>query len=301
MLRRLFKWLGIGAGVLLGLLAVGFGAVLAISELRLGRTVSGVGEPVAVTGDPAVIAEGRRLVVSRGCVDCHGQDLAGGPVLDEPIIGQIFGPNLTPGQGGIGARYSDDDFERAIRHGVDPQGRQLWIMPAQEYYFLNDGDVAAMIAYLRSLPPVDKTIPKPQVGPLGRVLYVTGQVNLLPAEVIDYAVRRESPPAGVTVEYGRYLAASCTGCHGHGYSGGPIPGLPPDTPVPTNITPDPQTGIAGWSEADFIRAMREGQRPDGSAINPFMPWKNFALMNDTELKALYLFLQGVPAKAEGNR
>lgn len=106
---------------------------------------------------------------------------------------------------------------------------------------------------------------------------------------------------GVSVAYGRYLAAGCTGCHGLGYSGGPIPGAPPSFPPAANLTPDNASGLGRWSEADFLRALREGVRPDGSTINPVMPWKNFARMSDTELKALYLFLQQVPAQPRGNR
>jgi hypothetical protein len=90
------------------------------------------------------------------------------------------------------------------------------------------------------------------------------------------------------------LAAGCTGCHGSDYSGGPIPGAPPDTVPASNITPGGE--LAGWSESDFIQAMRTGVTPDGQEMDPFMPWKNISKMTDDELKALWMYLQSLPAK-----
>ena len=125
---------------------------------------------------------------------------------------------------------------------------------------------------------------------------------LLPAELIDHnAPRPTGVTPGETVEYGQYLAVGCSGCHGPGYSGGPIPGTPPEFPPAANITPDKTTGIGNWSKADFVKALREGKRPDGTDINPFMPWKNFSQMTDQEVGALWLYLQTVPPKAKGGR
>ena len=101
-------------------------------------------------------------------------------------------------------------------------------------------------------------------------LVVSRVYPILSAEVIDHTAPR--PPVvakGPTVDYGRYLASkSCMGCHGEGLSGGPVPGVPPDPPQPRNQTPDKETGLGNWSQEDFIRALREGQRPDGTALNP---------------------------------
>jgi hypothetical protein len=74
-----------------------------------------------------------------------------------------------------------------------------------------------------------------------------------------------------------------------------------EEPYPANLTPDGATGLGDWTEADFIRALREGKRPDGSSLSPQMPWMAFGQMNDTELKALWLYLQSVPAQPYGNR
>jgi mono/diheme cytochrome c family protein len=291
-MKRVLRWLGIGLGILAGLLIVALGAVYLITEMRFSRTLSGVGEPVVVPADPAVVAEGKRLVVARGCADCHGQQMAGDVFVDDPLLGRLSAPNLTAGQGGVGATYDDADFERAIRHGVGADAKPLLIMPSHEYYPLSDTDVGAIIAYLRSAPPVDNILPSSSIGPLGRVLGLAGAIVLTPVDAIDESKGRISPPPGVTAEFGQYLGAGCTGCHGHDYAGGPNP-VPGGPPV-ANLTPHPTDGIGSWSEAEFIRAMREGVRPDGTPLDPAMPWQNLGTMNDTELKALYTFLRTLP-------
>jgi hypothetical protein len=176
-------------------------------------------------------------------------------------------------------------------------------MPSQEFNGINDADLGAIIAYLKSLPAVENELPANRLGPLGRALMVGQVIPVLAAEVIDHEARRPAAitPA-VTIEYGAYLAQTCKGCHGEGLSGGPIPGVPSEPPFPANLTPDMETGLGQWTEADFVRALRTGQRPDQTAINPkAMPWPVLGQMTDTELSALWLYLQSVPAKSHGNR
>jgi hypothetical protein len=103
-----------------------------------------------------------------------------------------------------------------------------------------------------------------------------------------------------TPEYGGYLAASCTGCHGPGFSGGSNP--EPGKPVVANITPDSATGIGAWTEEQFTTALRTAVRPDGTTIDSTaMPIAITRAMTDTELKAIYRFLRTVPPKAHGGR
>jgi mono/diheme cytochrome c family protein len=106
--------------------------------------------------------------------------------------------------------------------------------------------------------------------------------------------------AGPTVEYGKYLidVGGCSGCHGPGLSGGKVPGTPPDIKPAANLTP---SGIGHYTEADFFRALRDGKRPGGAAIDPFMPVAFTKLMNDDEIRALFGYLKTVPAKAYGGR
>lgn len=298
---KLGKWLLRGLVGLVALLLVALIGVYFISEQRVNRSYQVQAPAIPIPTDAEAIAEGQRLFTVRGCLDCHKENGAGGILIDDPLLGRVSAANLTAGQGGVGGIYKDVDWVRAIRHGVGPDGKPLLIMPSQEFNGINDTDTGAIIAYLKSLPPVDTEMPVDKLGPLGRILLVANAIPIIPAEVIDHTVRPAAIEPDVTVEYGEYLGQTCKGCHGLTLSGGPIPGVPAEPPYPANLTPHEATGLGSWTEADFIRALREGERPDGSAIDPQMPWKAFGQMTDTELKALWLYLQSVPAKEYGNR
>ncbi|MDB4950766.1 MAG: cytochrome c class [Gemmatimonadetes bacterium] len=303
-MRRWLRRLGYAAGGLFGLVLVAAIAVYAASELRIRRTYGIAGQKLALRSDPATLARGKHLATSIGkCVDCHGADLGGKAFIDAPPIGVVFASNLTAGRGGALARYTDTQLEAAIRHGVRYDHRPLKAMPSDEFYNLSDGDVAAIIGYLRTVPPVDREIPAARVGPIGRLLYLKGDLPLLPAEAMDHARPRTVPPQAPTREYGRYLSSvsGCSGCHGEHLSGGPIPGVPPEWPAARNLTPNPVTGIGGWTEADFVRALRTGTRPDGTRINEVMPWKLAGQMTDDEMHAIWLYLRSVPARPFGGR
>jgi mono/diheme cytochrome c family protein len=279
-------------------------ALYIIGGRRIDRTYTIPAETIAVPTDQASVERGRHLAIAvANCIDCHGANFGGTVFLEvtAPPLFRAVAPNLTRGQGGIGGQLSDADFARAIRHGVGRDGKGLVAMPADDYNSMSDADLGALIAYLRSLPPVDNQLPPGEIRPLGQILLAAGVLPSFAAETIDHSARREAaPPVGVTPEYGRYLAmtAGCTGCHGLGLSGGPIPGLPPDTPPARNITP---TGIGGWTEEDFFRALREGKRPDGSSLNPVMPWMAIRQMSDDEIKALLAYLRTVPPRPDGMR
>jgi mono/diheme cytochrome c family protein len=302
-MRRLIKWGGIALGSVLILLAVAATVVYVTSNARFNRVYGVALSPVAIPADSASLATGRHLATIRGCVDCHGENLGGTVFIEEPPLGRLVASNLTSGEGGVGASYVDDDWVRAIRHGIRPDGKPLLFMPSYEYFPIDDTDLAALIAYLKTLPPVDNTLPASYVGPLGRILYLTGELPLISAEIIDHeAPRMPAPPVGRTAAYGQYLAVTCTGCHGEGFSGGKIPGTPPDWPPAMNITMDPETGIGNWSEEDFFAALRTGLRPDGTELTrPYMPWNITAQMTDVELGAIWEYLRTLPAKPEGNR
>jgi mono/diheme cytochrome c family protein len=285
--------------VLIALLVAAVAAVYTLSSMRMNKKYPLVEASPRAPKDLASIAEGHRLYISRGCIECHGPDLSGKTFIDDPAMGKYTGANLTSGKGGAASVMSDSDFTRAIRHGIAPDGRALIFMPATDFQGMSDEDVGKIIAYIRSVPPVNKPSTPESVGPLARVLFLAGKMPLLvTAELIDHNAK---PPvqvtAAATVEYGKYLANGCTGCHGQHFSGGPIPGGAPDWPPAANITP---TGIGSWSEADFIKVLRTGVRPDGSALKPPMPWQNLSMMTDVELKALWMYLHTVPARVAGN-
>lgn len=300
-MKKVLKWLGIGLAGLVGLIIIAVVVVVVVTNRRINATYDIAVESVEIPSDEAALVRGEHIALIRGCTDCHTKNLAGGTLIDEPAIGQINPANLTAGAGGIGGSYIDTDWVRAIRHGVRPDGKPLIFMPAQEFYFLSDEDLGALIAYLKTIPPVDNQPPDITIGPLGRVLFLAGQLDLVPAEKIDHAAPRPvAPDPGVTAAYGEYLAVGCVGCHGPGFSGGPIPGGPPEWPPAANLTPGGD--LAHWSEQAFIETLRKGVTPEDKQLNPqYMPWPTFSQMTDDELKAVWLYLQSLPAKETGNR
>jgi mono/diheme cytochrome c family protein len=254
--------------------------------------------------DSASIERGRHLsrAISK-CVDCHGDDFGGQVVFDALPMARVVAPNLTTGRGGIAESRTDDDFLRAIRHGIGVGGRPLVLMPAGNYWHMGDADVGSLIAYLRTLPAVDRELPATSFGLVGRVLLLKGDLDgMFEAREIDHVARRSAPPAAdTTADYGRYLAeiGGCTGCHGPTLSGGPVPGMPPEAKPAANLTPE---GIGSWTEQDFFKAVREGMRPNGIAIDSTqMPIRLTREMTDLETKAIYLYLRTVPPKAAGGR
>jgi cytochrome c553 len=290
---KLIKTLVLGViAVVVLLLAVVYG----VSEVRLRKTYDvAAATGLQVTRDPAQIARGKHLATAVAkCTDCHTADLGGKKFIDGGPLGTIYASNLTGGRGGALARYTDAQLEAAIRHGIRPDGRGIMIMPSDEYQGLSNEDVSAIIAYLRSLPPVDREQGRSYLGPLGRALYAAGKLPAIPAERMDHTLAAKvAPPAGPTRAYGQYLVnvGGCRGCHGPNLVGGPSaePGAPPAA----NITP--AGPIGQWSEADFIRAIRTGTRPDGSKLKDFMPWRSMTGHTEDELHAIWLYLRTVPS------
>lgn len=296
-MRSIVRWgVRILAGTLALALIVAAGAY-GYSEVRMGHRFFVPEHTIALRSDSATLATGKRLATVRGCVDCHGANLGGNVMFDDPAIGRLAAPNLT--LGGRGKELEPRDWERAIRHGVRRDDLPLRVMPAQEFTTMADDELEAIVSYIRTVPPVTSVQPAPRVGPVIRALFVAGQVTLLGAELIDHAkphaTHVEPEP---TAKYGEYLAIGCTGCHGPTLSGGKIPGGPPDWKPAANITP---AGIGRYSETDFITVLREGKRPDGSAVDSLMPWRLTKSMTDVELKAVYAYLKTVPAKTYGGR
>jgi mono/diheme cytochrome c family protein len=295
-MSRFVKYIAGAAAVAVALAVGGVAALYAWtnSELKVVRSLPA--HEFTAPSDSAALSRGEHVVRSLAkCVDCHTQDLGGGTLVNDPAIGRITAPNLTTGRGGMLTAYSDTDLERAIRHGIARDGRRLMIMPAMDYQYLSDEDVGAIIAYLRTIAPVDREPETIKVGPVARALYFAGKMPWFPSDVVEHG---EEPVPAVamdsTVEYGRYIGnVGCAGCHGLSYSGGPIHGAPPDWPHAANIT---RGGIAHYTFADFEKALREGVRPDGSALNEVMPIPATKLMTDVEMVAMWKYLQSLPAK-----
>ena len=245
------------------------------------------------------IERGRHLTSSfYVCTECHGDNFGGGTMIDDPAIGTILGPNLTAGRGSVVLAYGPAEWDRAVRHGVAPSGLPT-LMPAQDFQRMSDQELSDIVAYIRSVPPVDNEVIPVDAGPLGTVLLALGQIPFA-ADVVSHEAPHQAlpPEAAVTAEFGQHLAGVCTGCHGANLAGGPIPGGDPSWPPARNLTPHAD-GLEGWTYADFTRAMIEGKRRDGSdLLMPMATITEFARnMRETELQALWAYLQSVPAVA----
>lgn len=292
-MKPVLKWVGISAGVLAGLALLGFGVVYMMSQSVINKNYEASTEAVAPSGDPGSIERGRYLATAvMGCSECHGEDLGGAEMMDDPAIGTIDAPNLTSGKNGVGRDYRSADWERAIRHGVSSTGKGLFIMPSKDWETLRDDNLADLIAFLKSVPAADSDAPRRSVGPIGRVLLLNGGLPKFAAEDIAF---KESPGSDriqpSDKEYGEYLGtiAGCNGCHGKDLKGGPVPGSPPGTPPASNIS---SSGvIAGWSEEAFVKTIRSGTDPGGHKIDKFMPTKAYAKMTGRDLGAIYRYLK----------
>ncbi len=291
-MKKLLKWLGILLVVLIAIGLVAATGVFAISGSRLNKSYDVAVQPITIPTDAAGIAEGGRLITIRGCNGCHTPDLGGTVMIDDPALGTFSSANLTSGAGSATAQYTVEDWDRAIRHGVKPNGKGVMIMPSNEFSALSDEQLGQMIAYLQTVPPVDREHPKPKVGPLGRVLFMAGQLPLLSADGIDQtATHPASVPPSASVEYGAYMATTCQGCHYPNMAGGPS--LEPGGTPAANLTPS--GALANWTLDDFKTVLRTGVTPDGVEINPeAMPWPAFQHMNDVEIEAVWLYLNSLP-------
>lgn len=294
--RAWLKWPGL---VLAGLLTLIFTAVTLVVLVGFFKlnvapaayTVSPV--KVAMTSDQ--VARGERL--AHICVDCHSSSgqlpldgskenfLAGGSPF-----GTLYAPNLTPG--GPLKEWSDGEIMRAMREGIDRDGRPLMIMPSQAIHSLSDADTQALVAYLRSQPAVAHVTPARDLNALVAALIGIGMAPISAQEPITQPV--VAPPSG-TADYGQYLvhAMGCPDCHGQNYTGA-SGGFGPSGPNLTLIVPK-------WSQADFLNLFRKGQDPSGRVISAEMPWKSYnAALTDSELADVYSFLHGLTPVTSAN-
>ena len=193
--------------------------------------------------------------------------------------------NLTPG--GKLADYSDGEIFRVLRHSINQQGQRLGFMAFMPYNQLSDEDTEAIIAYLRSLPPV------PTNGPTGDKTNFLAMVMLgagmfgPPSAPAPDAIR--APAQGVTAAYGKYVATygECRGCHGPDMTGSAATAV-------SAAVPNPRPLVGGLSQAQFIEMIRTGVRPGNRPFPNTMPWQNASKMTDDDLAALYTYLATPP-------
>jgi mono/diheme cytochrome c family protein len=280
--------------VVLVLVAAGaFAGLVWMGERKLERKLEVRVVPVPYTRDRNALKQGKYLFESRGCAECHGSDGRGVIVVDSPEGMRVKAPNITAGPGGVVSGYTEGDWVRAIRHGVAPNGHALLVMPSEDYNRMTDADFAALVAYVRSLPPVPGQPAEFKLPLVVKALYGADYVKDA-AEKIDHR-RPPAPPVavGVNAEHGAYVAVTCAGCHRPTLKGGPIPGAPPDWPPAADLTP--AGAMARYDTAEkFVAMMRTGKRPDGSEVSKVMPFMTLRNLNDTDLQALHLYLRSLP-------
>lgn len=287
--NRVVRWAG---GVVCSLLTLIIALVTGAALYGFAQVNRSYNNPVAdikVAGTPEQLARGAKL--ANTCVGCHssnGQLPLTGQNFGEggPPVGTLYAANLTPA--GELKDWTDGEIIRAIREGIHKDGRSLLIMPSSVFHSLSDEDVQALVAYLRSQPAAEPGSPPTRINTIGALLVtISGGAFLTAQPPITAPVTR--PPEGPTAEYGGYLISSvagCRDCHGANLAGGiPDSNGPPAGP---NLTSVGQR----WSEADFIKAMRTGVKPDGKAFNEDMPWKEInGFASDDDLKAMYAHLK----------
>jgi mono/diheme cytochrome c family protein len=297
--------IGKAVGVLIVLAAISLAIYVKVQTSRFDASMAKIYDlplpDIARSTDPVVLARGKHLVASiGGCSSngCHGADLGGGAPIDVGPVGVFTGPNIS--MGGLGLVYTDGELARVIKHGVKKDGRGVRLMPVSDFGWLPDADIAAMVSYIRTTPPVDRANGATEVKALGKILDRRGEFPLDQARHVAEMSVSTPPTPAPTPEYGAFVARACMGCHGEGLSGGPLPGAPPSIPIPLNLTPD-ATGLKDWTFEDFDKVMKTAVRKNGKILNPFMPvesWKNF---DDVEMHALWGYLRSIPAAPFGNR
>ncbi len=292
MLKKIVKWTSLVLGSLVLLLLVFYGIVYAKTEAGINKVYTVNLQRLPIPDDSASYMAGRHVAEIRGCLGCHGADLATGEVFadEKSPIGILHASNITAGKGGI--QYTDQDWIRALRHGLGKDSKSLWFMPSHEICGLSNQDMGALISYVKKQPPVDKTTPPKSLKPLGRILTFMGEFPLLPAEKIDHNAQYvDDVKPAVDAEYGKYLAVTCTGCHTDSFKGGPSHS-PEQPPIPDISS----TGNLGnWTQQEFVQLFHTGKTPEGRVLSKYMPVKAFTYSDD-ELKAIYLFLH----KVKGN-
>jgi mono/diheme cytochrome c family protein len=263
------------------------------------------------------VERGAYLVRTVGaCGNCHtprgaagkpiaGKELAGGFAFDDPSVGHVVGPNITPDkETGIG-NWSEAQIVTAMRDGKRPAGTIIGPpMPIAVYRQLSDRDADAVAAYLKSLKPVRQAVARTQY-----------KIPLPPAYGPP-VTQVEEPPHADKVAYGGYLAGPvghCVLCHtppgggrpfdmSRAYSGGrelPDLGNHGALTISRNITADPEHGLGKWTDAEIKRGITDGVRPDGTRLSRTMPFDWYKGIAREDRAALVTFLRTVePLKTQ---
>ena len=288
---KILKWIGYVLLTIVLLIAVFYLKARISTERRLSKKYDITLQPFTLKTDSSIVEEGHRIMLTKGCAACHGDNLQGRVWLDDALLGKVVTPNLTKGEGGLPKDYDTNDWLVSLKHGLKRDSTPLRIMPSHEISHLGEEDMNALIAYLSQIEPVDNILPKTRLGFLGYILADLGKILLIPADSIDHNRRlTKNVNREVTPEFGEYLTTNCSGCHRKNMKGGPP--LAPGFPVVADIS---STGNPGkWTEEQFINTLKTGSTPEGKKLDPTkMPWVAFKNYSEDEMKAIFLYLRSI--------
>ena len=299
-MKTTLKWTGIVIGSLVGLIFILAASLFFIGSSRLNKTYNIPADNIVIPTDAASIEKGKHLTETL-CTHCHTIDLSGKLWFSFPPAGKVDSANLTSGEGGIGKEFTiDEDYVRAIRHGVDPDGKPIFMPSVAAFQGMSDEDLGALIAYLKTVPPVDHKTNGQQFTSLAKILIGAGVIKL-PAATVSHTPSVAAPEKAVSAEYGQYLVtiSGCYDCHAQNLSGGPYP-----QPGISLIVPNITTGgeVGSWTEDQFIATIRTGINPAGHPLDAeLMPWPQIRLSSDDELKAIWMYLQTIPELGQSTK
>lgn len=280
-MRSRIKWaLGL---VIVALAAVGIWRIEVGSQAVLTHVYAQPQRPLAIAPAPQMIAEGQRLVRINGCSACHGAGNTGHVVLTGWLGTRLVAPNLTV----LAHRLSTRQLASAIRYGVKPDGTSVVSMPAQRFLRESDADVAAMIAYLQSVPSKAGTAGKTQWGLIGKAMLATG---LIPAAAADLQPSERGPlhTPVAPMALGRYLThTQCSACHGRHLSG-----------EAEQDSPDLRFAIKHYTLAAFESFFRTGVGQLGHGTPHMTPLirSRFHELSTAEVSAIYVYLNHSKAR-----
>jgi mono/diheme cytochrome c family protein len=292
---KVLKWIGIILGGLILLIVVAAVALYVVGSSKVNKR-NEVGEAFTAPTSAEAIARGEYLVHNTsGCFDCHGEGGMGQYFFqNEMPFGTLAAPNLTSGRGGVGS-MSDALWERAVRHGVGSDGRNLIIMPSHNFNHMSDEDLGAVIAYIKSVPPIDNELEARQLAVPAYLLFAAGMAGELPVDLIDHSAAHAATMAhGDNAEYGKYVThlAGCSDCHGPALDGVVTAGGPPAAVPPPDLTLSGEVGQ--WTQEQFVNTIRTGLTPSGHQLSQDMPWMLYKGMVDEDLQAIYTYLHTLP-------
>lgn len=224
----------------------------------------------------ALVAHGERLTKVLGCRGCHGKELQGELFADEAGFGAIHASNLTVAL----QDYDAAGIEAALREGRRPDGSELWAMPSEMYTHLGKADMAALVAYLRSLQPAGKATPPKRIDAGWRAEIASGKYKSAPGYIAD---EKGIAPLDLGAPHARarmITMTACTECHA-----ATLEGRDGDTP---------NLDIAGaYSAEQFATLMRTGKPVSGKELRLMsgVARGRFAHFTDREVAELYAYLK----------